>query len=110
MLALVVAAALGGIKVGDRAPDFSVTSHTTNKVSLADESGTEEHGCWLLVRIRLVELSLAIIYTYTIIYIDVRYIWKWKSPFGRRHYVRSSPRIERHSRRSRVAASYLGFQ
>ena len=33
----------------------------------------------------------------------MRYIWKWKSPFGRRHSVRSSPRIERHSR---VAASY----
>ena len=39
LAALVVAAALGGIKVGDRAPDFSVTSHTTNKVSLADFEG-----------------------------------------------------------------------
>ena len=67
----------------------------------------EEHGCWLLVWIRLVELSLAIIYTYTIIYIYMRYIWKWKSPFGRRHSVRSSPRIERHSH---LAASYYHAQ
>ena len=36
---VLVAAALGGIKVGDPAPDFSVTAHTTKKVSLADFQG-----------------------------------------------------------------------
>jgi peroxiredoxin len=37
---LAVAAVLsGGIKVGERAPDFTVTAHTKEKVSLSDFEG-----------------------------------------------------------------------
>ena len=40
LASLLVAAVLsGGIKVGEHAPDFTVTAHTKEKVSLSDFKG-----------------------------------------------------------------------